>query len=145
MVSCESLIVLRWYVYILTCVVGGIVTLFKMNRGLNLYSQSFVSFLVYGVSSLLFASGPVVAGLVLGKKYNEVCDEQQDKNVERMQRFVYMYSLLVSVALMLWLMIVMKYYWNWGFMCRFGVFMCIVIVGSWLGCTSVLIDNDSFV
>lgn len=143
MVSCESLVVLRWCVYVLTCVVGGIMTLFKLNKSLNGYSRSFMSFMVYGVVAFWFASGPVVSGLLLGNKYNEVCDDEQSKEVERMQRFVYVYSLLVGVGLMLWLLMVLKYYWDWGYMCRFGVFMCIVIVGSWLGCTSVLLDSES--
>lgn len=141
--NCEQLSGLKWYTYVATCVIGGVMALCKANTGLKAYGECAWLASIYLLFALWFASGPVVSGVCLGMHHNEDCEEPVDSQCQvRMKRFIYVYSIVVSVMVALFLVWIMPKYWYEGSMCRLGLFIAMITNLAWMGCAGALLDVD---
>lgn len=133
-----SLDVIRYYVFILVCVIGGLMFLKSCHMSLKNYRQyTFVAF-IYLIFALWFGSGAVVSGLCLG-------DVHKDKECEqRMNMFVCVYSIITSLMIcFLCISLMPQYMLHCGNFCKLFFIVFNIVLLSWIVCASILIDKET--
>lgn len=137
----DELNALRWFVYLTTCIVGGIMFLKSGHLSLKYYGSLYVVSLIYMIIALWFLSGVVVSGYCLGEKHNENTIASDEEEV-RMTRFVYIYSIVTAVLVIVFCFSIMPEYWFHSGFCKLCFIICKLLMLGWIGCSAALLDQD---